>query len=172
MILDAVGHLSASPDGVALCDSDWVATRTARCGCGRLEVTVRGEPRWVGRCHCDFCQKRTGSVFGVSALFGDDQLVEIIGEVKVYNGLKTDGLGTATGGGVDYHFCPTCGSTVYWTNDGMPGLRIATGNFVDPDFPVPTMDAYTKLRHNWVSPVPGATQFEAWPTTLEYRIQQ
>jgi hypothetical protein len=150
-----------------------MTTRTAR-GCGRLQVTVRGEPLAVGRCHCDFCQKRTGSVFGISAVFGDDQLVEITGEVKVYNGLKIDGVGAGpyADAGVDYHFCPTCGLTLYWSSDAMPVLLMAAGNFVDPGFPAPTSEAYTQLRHDWVSPIPGAMQFETFPPALESRDKQ
>jgi hypothetical protein len=29
--------------------------RIAQCGCGRVQVRVGGEPRFVGACHCDFC---------------------------------------------------------------------------------------------------------------------
>jgi hypothetical protein len=37
-------------------------------------------------------------------------------------------------------------------------VAIAIGNFVDPDFPVPTTELFTKDRHHWVPPVPGAAQ--------------
>ena len=66
-------------------------------------------------------------------------------------------------GGIDYHFCPTCGSTLYWVSPspigGPPVVAIAVGNFVDPDFPLPAAELNTKDRHNWVVPVDaGATQ--------------
>jgi hypothetical protein len=67
-------------------------TRTAQCACGRLQVDVVGEPHVVAVCNCDFCQKRTGSVFQVGAYFTKDQVVEIRGEVKAYNGLEVDGV--------------------------------------------------------------------------------
>jgi len=44
-------------------------TRTASCTCGELRVEVTGEPIRVSVCHCDECQRRTGSVFGVQARF-------------------------------------------------------------------------------------------------------
>ena len=161
-------RMLASPHTMATCKTEQMTTRTAQCACGRLRVTVRGEPLMVGVCHCDFCQKRSGSVFAASACFGDDQLVEIIGEAKIYNGLKIDGVGTAAGGGsVDYFFCPMCGSSVYHVADGLPGLFVDVGNFVDPDFPAPKSELYTNLRHHWLSSVPAATQFQTLPTTLE-----
>ncbi len=140
-----------------------MATRTAGCACGRVEVKVENEPLLVVICHCDFCQRRSGNVFIASAHFGEEQVVAISGETKVYNGLEVDGVG-AVGipGGIDYHFCTTCGSTLYWlTISPQTGRRvfiIAVGNFVDTEFPAPTTEFFTKFRHPWVSPVPGAVQ--------------
>jgi hypothetical protein len=132
-------------------------TRTSRCACGRLAVTVHNEPVAVATCHCDFCQKRTGSVFGVAAYFDVDEELEVHGEVRVFNGLELDGVGDGTGRSVSYHFCPTCGSTLYWTIRGEnPVMAMAVGNFVDPAFPAPVMELHTELRHLWVPAVPGA----------------
>jgi hypothetical protein len=51
-----------------------------------------------------------------------------------------------------FHFCPTCGSTVYWENDGFPGtITTAIGNFADPYFPAPTIAVWEESRHPWVS---------------------
>ena len=137
-----------------------MTSRTAQCACGRLNVTVEGEPLAVVNCHCDFCQKRTGSVFSAGAQFTPEQVVEISGETKTFNGLEIDGVGAIRGLGIDYSFCPTCGSTVYWNFafDGLSITGIAVGNFVDPDFPIPTVEYFTATRHHWVPPVSGAEQ--------------
>jgi hypothetical protein len=149
--------------GVALCDHIQMTTRTAQCACGRVQVTIENEPLAVVICHCDFCQKRTGSVFQVCGYFVEDQTVKISGETKIYNGLEIDGIGSALGDGINYHFCTTCGSTVYWTIEGQPVLAIAVGNFVDPDFSPPTMEFYVTRRHRWVPPARAADQFETFP---------
>jgi hypothetical protein len=139
-----------------------MTSRTAQCACGRVEVTVEGEPLAVVTCHCDFCQKRTGSVLSVGAQFTPEQVVSISGETKTYNGLEIDGVGALGGVSIDYTFCPTCGSTVFWNfafeEQSITGL--AVGNFVDPDFPAPTVEFCTATRHHWVSPVPGAEQVD------------
>jgi hypothetical protein len=137
-------------------------TRTAACACGQVEVTVETEPAAVVTCHCDFCQKRTGSVFQVSAVFPDSQGITIAGETQIYNGLETRGVGTTNGDEIKYHFCPTCGSTVFWTFEGRPLLVIAVGNFADPDFPTPTAELHAPYRHHWVQLVPGSAQFEGF----------
>ena len=136
-----------------------MATRIAQCACGRLRVELAGDPITVAACHCDACQKRTGSVFQVGAYFAADQFIRITGEVNSYNGLEVDGVVGANGRSGTYSFCPTCGSTVFW--DATPSLRgVAVGSFVDPNFPPPESESWTSLRHRWVQPVPTAQQFE------------
>jgi hypothetical protein len=135
---------------------------TAECACGRLRVTVEGEPIAVATCHCEFCQRRTGSVFQVSAVFSPDQKCAITGEATSYNGLEINGVGTTNGDDVTYHFCPTCGSTVFWTFKDRPTIAIAVGCFADAAFPTPTLELHVPLRHPWVPPVDGAAQFESF----------
>ena len=144
-----------------------MTTRTAACACGRLRVTVEGEPVVVTLCHCDFCQKMSGSAFQTGAQFAPEHVVEISGEERVYNGLVIDGVGVAGSDdiAIDYHFCPTCGANVYRTMDGpFPMFAVAVGNFVDPGFAAPVVETHTVTRHHWVQPVPGAAQFETFPT--------
>jgi hypothetical protein len=91
-----------------------MTTRTAQRACGRVEVTVEGEPLLVYVCHCDFCQRRSANVFIASAQFPEKQVVSITGETRCYNGLGIDGVG-AVGmpGGINYRFCAVCGSSMY-----------------------------------------------------------
>jgi hypothetical protein len=143
-----------------------MTTRTATCACGRLRVTVDGDPLAVLACHCDACQRRSGSVFAVNAQFAPEQIVEISGERSRFNGLELDGVGVAGSDeiGIDFHFCPTCGATVYRTMGDPPSFfAIGVGCFVDPGFPAPVVEMHTADRHDWVVPVPDATQFDAFP---------
>lgn len=43
--------------------------RVAKCACGQLKVTLQGDPLSTGMCTCTYCQKRTGSAFGLSSYF-------------------------------------------------------------------------------------------------------
>jgi hypothetical protein len=140
--------------------------RLAQCACGRLKVRVRGEPFVAAACHCDFCQKQSGSIGQVIALFHEDQIVDISGESNVYNGLEIDGVGMSGSdeNSVSLHFCGTCGSTVYRLLSQMPGVySIGVGSFVDRDFPPPTIETWTALRHDWVAPIAGAAAYEHFP---------
>ena len=136
---------------------------------------MSGEPLAVIVCHCDFCQKRSGSVFQVSSWFGEDRVEERVGETHVYNGLEVDGRGVdhpgAEDSSISYHFCTTCGSTVFWTIDPLPGMYgVAVGNFVEPSFPAPVVEFHTARRHPWVRPVPGAIEFPGFPDDYSFAL--
>jgi hypothetical protein len=57
-----------------------------------------------------------------------------------------------SGNTLTFHFCPTCGSTVYWENTGFPGhVAVAIGGFADPNFPAPTIGVWEEQRHPWLA---------------------
>ena len=58
-------------------------TKIATCSCQSLRAEVSGDPIRVIACHCDECQRRTGSVLGVGAYYKKEQ-VQISGPNKVY----------------------------------------------------------------------------------------
>jgi hypothetical protein len=108
-------------------------------------MTVRGEPRLVSMCHCQQCQRRTGSAFGVAAFFDEDQVVDRQGEPSEF---RRQG---ESGGGLSFRFCPRCGSTVFWIAERRPGqVAIAAGAFADPGFPAPSRTVWTEFRHQWL----------------------
>jgi hypothetical protein len=120
-------------------------SRIASCSCGQLKVTCRGEPHRISMCHCLACQRRTGSVFGVQARFRSDE-VTIGGRATAFERVGDEG------GRITFHFCPVCGSTVYYVADFMPGaVAVAVGAFAEPSFPAPTLSFYESRRHPWAA---------------------
>jgi hypothetical protein len=118
--------------------------RQAACSCGKLSVSTTGEPVRVSVCHCLECQKRTGSAFGANARFPVER-VAVVGESGVYR--RTGDSGSL----ISFHFCKSCGSTVYWQIDKVPGLMaIAVGAFADPNFPPPRVSVYGQRMHAWI----------------------
>ena len=119
--------------------------RVATCRCGQLRAETSGEPVRVSVCHCLNCQKRSGSAFAAQARWPEDQ-VKITGESKEWSQAGDSGK-TATFG-----FCPNCGSTVFYVNEGMEGLiAVATGAFADPTFPAPHYSVYENRMHPWLA---------------------
>lgn len=117
----------------------------ARCHCGALEVACEGEPRKVSLCHCEQCQRRTGSAFSV-AVFYERALVAVRGEAASYV------RSSASGFAVDFRFCPACGSNLFWYPARMPALvGVAYGCFADRDFAMPEQAVWAAEGHRWVS---------------------
>src|SRR5499427_5060133 len=116
-------------------------TRRATCSCGQLHLTIEGEPSRISMCHCLECQRRTGAVISNQARFPREQ-VTFAGKAAAW--VRTAESGNA----LTFHFCPTCGSTVYWEGEGFPGfVAVAIGNFADPSFPAPTVAVWEESRH-------------------------
>jgi len=133
-----------------------MTTRTASCSCGQLRIAVHGEPLRVGICHCLACQRRTGSVFGVVARF--DGPYEVDGEATEYVRVGDEGTRAR------FRFCPRCGSTVYYAQDGDDAtVAVPVGAFADPTFPAPSTTVYANRRHSWVREPPGLRSFDPAP---------
>jgi hypothetical protein len=57
-----------------------------------------------------------------------------------------------SGNAITFHFCPTCGSTVFWEGEAFPGyVAVAIGNFAGPNFPAPTIAVWEESRHLWAA---------------------
>jgi hypothetical protein len=124
--------------------------RIAACSCGQLTATVSGDPLRVSICHCLACQRRTGSVFGEQARFYRSDVI-LAGRSTEYVRIGDEGSR------IRFHFCPDCGSTVYYEPEGMEAyLAIPVGAFADPLFPPPTVSVYEERKHSWVIPPPNA----------------
>jgi len=117
-------------------------TRTAECQCGKVTATCRGEPVRVSVCHCLACQRRTGSAFAAQARFPRAD-VTIAGETTTWVRVAESGKRST------YHFCPACGSTIAYENEGMDPIAIPLGAFADPDFPAPRFSVYEERKHPW-----------------------
>jgi hypothetical protein len=119
--------------------------REAACACGQLRIRTSGEPRIVSSCNCLACQRRTGAIFGSAAFFGREQVVATEGEASTFRRQGDSGTWLA------FHFCPKCGSTVFWENERLPDIvSVAVGAFADPAFPPPVRTVWTRTKHAWV----------------------
>ena len=119
-------------------------TRMASCSCGKLRLECSGEPQKVSLCHCLDCQRRTGSTYGIAAFYARDA-VTVLGSSAMYRRNSDSGYA------ITFHFCPHCGSSVFWEPERMTEwIAVAVGAFADPDFPAPTQQVWQERRHPWV----------------------
>jgi hypothetical protein len=142
-----------------------IKTRKASCTCGQLNLTCVGpDPERRSLCHCKNCQRQTGSAFSIQATFPKEQ-VKIDGKSTTWK-FPVEGAPPVTyrncsRTGATYHFCPTCGSTVYYVLDETPqNIGVKIGCFTDPSFPPPMISGFEEYKFPWVMniaalPMPG-----------------
>lgn len=130
-----------------------MTTRTATCACGQLSAVCEGEPTVVA-CNCTWCQRRSGSPYGLGAYFKRSS-VRTTGESTVFARPAPQGRK------ITNHFCPSCGSTVFWFLDLRPDeVGVSVGCFADPSFPQPARAVWTQHQHHWVRFPESAELFE------------
>lgn len=96
-------------------------------------------------CHCTACQKRTGSAFRVAAFY-DRSRVQSPGETTTFRRSSDSGFDLI------FHFCPACGSTVFWQSLRKPDMVAVTfGGFADTAFPARTQAVHAGDQHAWVA---------------------
>jgi len=134
--------------------------RQARCHCGALRVSCAGDPSKISLCHCFDCQRRTGSLFSIAAFYPCDAAT-VRGEARSYR------RASASGFDVTFHFCPTCGSNLWWEADRIPDMiGVAAGSFADPDFPMPEQAVWAEEKHHWLElPLPTHPRNPVRPPT-------
>jgi hypothetical protein len=83
-------------------------------------------------------------VLHVGAYFKQDQ-VRVEGRSTQYIRVG------ASGGKLRFHFCPTCGSTMFFEADVRPGVvGVPVGAFADPQFPKPSFSVWEENMHHWL----------------------
>ena len=117
----------------------------ASCRCGALTAVATGDPGRVSVCHCLDCQRRTGSAFSAQARFPDERVVTS-GPTATY---ETRG---SAGTWARFHFCPTCGTTVFFQIEALPGqTAIPLGTFDNPHAFTPVFSVFESRKHDWLA---------------------
>lgn len=118
--------------------------RTARCACGSLSLTVRGEPANVYACACVECQRATGSAFAYRARYLRDAIVSLEGERRAFRRSGDSGRW------IEQVFCPRCGTLVYMEGEAIPdAIVVSVGCFAEPGFAPPRALFWAGRRHAW-----------------------
>jgi hypothetical protein len=100
------------------------------CVCGAVRYVAQGDPARITVCHCTWCQRRTGSAFGVETVFKAEDVTPVGDTLRTYRHVSDE-----SGRWVDQYFCGTCGTNIGIALEAVPGLRtIAAGTFDDPSW--------------------------------------
>ncbi len=131
---------------------------TGRCLCGAVRYSSSAEPVMVGHCHCEDCRRSSGSghcthVAVPAAGF------QVSGAPTFYD--RPAGSGNMVSRG----FCATCGSALYSTNAGMPGMVfVRASSLDDPETVKPTVVVFASRAPSWDYVDPTLPSFSEMPS--------
>ena len=100
------------------------------CVCGSVRYRISGLPLRATICHCTWCQRRTGSAFGVELVFEKDQVLFHSDSLSVYRKISD-----VSGRWLDQHFCNICGANIGLTLEAVPSIQsISVGSLDDQNW--------------------------------------
>jgi hypothetical protein len=127
------------------------------CACGAIRFEIAAEPVMAGHCQCRDCQRDSGTGHASHMAF-PRAAAHLLGQATLWD--KT----AESGNIVSRAFCPTCGSSVYSTNNGMPELVfIRAASLDDPSRFQPQMVVWSKSGYAWDHIDPDLPKFEKMP---------
>lgn len=130
---------------------------TGRCLCGAVSYSVEAEPDLVGDCYCTDCRRSSGTSHCTHAVVPESALA-VTGEVTFYERPADSGNLVRRG------FCGQCGSAVFSTNLGMPGMAfVRVSSMDDPEQAPPTMTVYASRAPSWACLDRSHPVFEIMP---------
>ncbi len=119
------------------------------CTCGQVRYKINSSPLIVHCCHCRWCQRQTGTVFALNALFEANHVELIGGEVSEIV------VPSPSGKGQKIARCPKCQFAV-WSNYYMGSIKdlirfIRVGTLDNPDRLPPDIHIFTISKQPWIT---------------------
>ncbi len=135
---------------------------TGGCGCGAIRYERSAAPLFMVKCHCQDCQRASGSAFATNVWVPVPALTFTKGEPKYY------GVKGFSGNTVYRSFCPDCGLPLGAKADAVPEFRmLSVASLDDPSGLEPVMEGWTSSAHPWDILHPDIPQFETRSTDEE-----
>ena len=125
---------------------------TGRCMCGAVTFTVAGELRPVVNCHCHRCRRWSGHYWAASAAAADTlEVADRDATLRWFS--PTDG--------VEYGFCATCGSSLFWRLSNRPDLVSISAGCLDQPTGLHTAAQIWMTEHgDYHPPLPDLVEHE------------
>jgi hypothetical protein len=127
---------------------------TGGCQCGAIRYAAQGEPMYSALCHCADCRKSAGAPMVGWALFAESD-VTIEGMSARYQ----------SSANATRHFCPTCGTGLFYTNAVIfPGsIDIQTATLDDQAALPPQAHIQMAEAAPWMDGAHDLPKFERYP---------
>ena len=122
------------------------------CLCGNVSYECSAEPSMTTVCHCENCQKQTGTAFSILIAVPEESIS--FTDKGSFSEFLDSG---ASGGAVRRRFCRNCGSPIVSIVESAPGTAfIKAGTLEDRSWLEPTRHSWCDTAQPWV-PIPDDT---------------
>ena len=122
---------------------------SGRCECGGVRYRIEGEVRDVFDCHCSRCRRFTGHHMAATSASVADVDIDDDGSLRWHAPDPT----------VEYGFCGTCGSSLFWRTPARPERMSITAGTIDPPTGLRTSVAWWMAEHgDYHSPEPNLVE--------------
>lgn len=127
------------------------------CACGEIRYRLRLPPMFVHCCHCQDCQRQTGSAFVLNAITETDRIELLRGNPEPV------AVPTDSGRSHDIYRCPDC-RIALWSDYGKrPNLRfLRVGTLDDAAAVQPDVHIFTRSKVPWVRLPEDARAFDIY----------
>ena len=141
------------------------------CACGSVRYQLLTRPMFVHCCHCDDCQRLTGSVFVINALIETEAIELLRGKPVAVPVPRASGPH-------DIYRCRKC-QIALWSDYGhTPNVRfVRVGTLDRPGALKPDVHIYTRWKLKWLELPKGTPSFrdyyktrELWPAASLKRL--
>jgi hypothetical protein len=127
------------------------------CMCRAVQYEISEAPVIAALCHCDRCRPQSGSAFSTVIII-KRSTITLHGATAVFEDIG------ASGRRVIRRYCPQCGSPLTVEPDVTSELMFVKVGGIDAnEWFHPMMELFVRRRRPWVTPVPGAQQFDGNP---------
>jgi hypothetical protein len=129
---------------------------TGQCHCGAIRYKIEGQPKYSALCHCSDCRRHAGAPLVGWSAYPAAALTVLQGTPKVY----------ASSEHGRRHFCPDCGTGLFYYNDvALPGIAdIQTATLDDPNAVAPQIHVQVAERISWMANAHELPAFERYPS--------
>jgi hypothetical protein len=130
-------------------------TITGGCHCGAIRYEARGEALTHALCHCTDCRRHAGAPMVGWTMYAEAAVTITRGTPRVY----------ASSEHGRRHFCPDCGTGLFYANAAMlPGIiDVQSSTCDDPSAVPPRIHIQTAERLPWMTRLDELPEFERFP---------
>ncbi len=119
---------------------------SGECLCGSVKYSSTAEPIMTAICHCENCQRQTGSSFSIIVGVPEDSII-----FQQKHTLAEYLDQSAAGQEVRRKFCQNCGSPILSLVESSPGLGIIkAGTLNDKSWLEPTIQFWCGSSQAWL----------------------